>query len=343
MAGIGVIFNPRSGRNLRDSRAAARLREAVGDHGVVRETASYDELDRVARDFRRQSIDVLAISGGDGTSGVALTGFLGVYGNDALPPVALLRGGTMNTVANAVGVRRGSPERLLRRLASAYAERGAKPLATVERHVLRLRGEGDLRRASEDPTNSHASVPPASAGRDAERYGFLFGTGAVYGYLAEYYRGGPPNAVIAAKTLLRGIGSALVSGSTIRRMAEPFRGTVELDDGTIWEERDYLAIAGATIDQIGLKFRPFYRCGERPGAFHLLGVHASPLNFVGQLPRIWRARSIEPDHAVDATTSCATVRSPKSPVRYMLDGDLHACNGPLHVTTGPRVRIIIGV
>ena len=38
----------------------------------------------------------------------------------------------------------------------------------------------------------------------------------------------------------------------IRRMAAPFRGTVELDDGTIWDERDYLSVAGGTIDQIGL-------------------------------------------------------------------------------------------
>ena len=89
----------------------------------------------------------------------------------------------------------------------------------------------------------------------------------------------------------------------IRRMAEPFRGTVELDDGTVWEERDYLSVAGGTIDQIGLNFRPFHRYGEQPGRFHVLGIHTSPMGFVTQLPRIWRAAPMQPGHTFEATTT----------------------------------------
>src|SRR6202044_3153267 len=119
--------------------------------------------------------------GGDGTNHVTITGFLGVYapgkatiGADAcpLPPVAFLRGGTMNTVANSVGVRHDKPEGLLGRLLRAYAERAVSPLANVERHVMRIAGRD------------------AGPGGDATKYGFLFGTGVVYGFLAEYYRNG---------------------------------------------------------------------------------------------------------------------------------------------------------
>ena len=343
MAGIGVIFNPRSGRNLRDPRAAGRLRAALGDHGVVREAGSIDQLYRVAEDFRSLKIDVLGISGGDGTNGVTITGFLDVYESTALPQIAFLRGGTMNTVANSVGVRRGRPEGLLAQLIQAHVERSSRssrPLQDVERHVLKVRGERSATSARQSATDSAPAsmrAPPLT-----EKYGFIFGTGVVCGYLAEYYRKGPPNPVVAAKTLLRGIGSALVGGETIRRMAEPFRGTVELDDGTIWQERDYLAVAAGTIDQIGLNFRPFHRYAERPGAFHVLGIHTSPMGFVSQLPRIWRAHPMRPGHTFEATTSRVTVRSPKSPIRYMVDGDLHECDGPLHVSIGPRVRIVVG-
>src|SRR3954465_12554 len=141
MPGIGVIFNPRSGRNLRDPRAARRLSEALGDHGVVREAGSIDELYRVAEDFRSLKIDVLGISGGDGTNGVTITGFLDVYESTALPQIAFLRGGTMNTVANSVGVRRGRPEGLLDRLCRRYVERAARPLEDVERHVMSIDGK----------------------------------------------------------------------------------------------------------------------------------------------------------------------------------------------------------
>lgn len=332
MPGIGVVFNPRSGRNLRDPRAKKRLARTLGDHGIVREAASLDELYRVAEDFRRLQIDVLGISGGDGTNGVTITGFLDVYQGSVLPQLAFLRGGTMNTVADAVGVRRGRPEGLLDRLLRAYLERASRPLQNVERHVLRARGEGD----------ADGGTSTAGGDRLPEKYGFLFGTGVVCGFLSEYYKNGPPNPVIAAKTLLRGVGSAVVGGEMIQRMAEPFRGSVELDDGSVWEERDYLAIAGGTIDQIGLNFRPFCRFGERPNAFHVLGIHTSPLGFVRQLPRIWRAQPMQPGRAFEATTSSVTVRSPRSPLRYMIDGDLHECAGPLHVAVGPTVRIVVG-
>ena len=348
MAGIGVIFNPRSGRNLRDPLAARRLSEAIGDHGVVREAGSFDQLYRVAEDFRALDIDVLGISGGDGTNGVTITGFLDVYEGAALPQIAFLRGGTMNTVANAVGVRRGRPEGLLHQLIQAYVERSSRPLQDVERHVLKLRGDRSLKSSRQSaadraPASVQApALPRAGGAQPDEKYGFIFGTGVVCGFLAEYYAGGTPNPVVAAKTLLRGVGSAIVGGEMIRRMAEPFRGTVELDDGTIWEERDYLAVAGGTIDQIGLNFRPFHRYGERPGAFHVLGIHTSPMGFVKQLPRIWRAQPMRSGHTYEATTKSVTIRSPKSPLRYMVDGDLHECDGPLHVSIGPRVRIVVG-
>lgn len=175
----------------------------------------------------------------------------------------------------------------------------------------------------------------------AKKYGFLFGTGVVHGFLAEYYRCGQPNARVAAETLLRGIGSTLVGGAMIRRMAAPFRGSVELDDGTVWQERDYLAIASGTIDQIGLGFRPFHRYAERPSAFHVLGIHASPTAFVRQLPRILRSLPMDPSCAHDTTTSGMIVRSPTSPISYMVDGDLHACDGALRVSIGPKVRFVV--
>jgi diacylglycerol kinase family enzyme len=156
MAGIGVVLNPRSRRNLRDPRAADRLARALGDHGVVRTARSRDDLARIATDYRKLGIDVLGISGGDGTNHVTITGFLEAYADETLPPIALLRGGTMNTVANSLGVPRGGPDGLLRDLAARYANRTSRPLRSVERHVMRV----------------------------GPHVGFLFGTGAIHGFLS---------------------------------------------------------------------------------------------------------------------------------------------------------------
>ncbi len=319
MSGIGVILNPKSGKNLRDPGAARRLARTLGDQGVLREAHSIDELYRIAEDFQRLEIDVLGISGGDGTNHVTLTGFLDVYGGHTMPQVALLRGGTMNTVANSVGVRHGRPEGLLGRLIRDYAQQASMPLENVERNVMRI--------APTDGTKAH--------------YGFLFGTGVVHGFLAEYYAGGDPTPLVAAKVLARGIGSAMIGGQTIRRMARPFRGSVTLGDGTSWEERDYLAVAAGTISHIGLNFKPFHRYDELPGRFHMLGIHTSPWGFVKDLPRIHRGDPMRPGKTFDALLKRAFVRSADGHMRYMIDGDLHEARGDVEVTVGPKVKLVV--
>jgi diacylglycerol kinase family enzyme len=323
VAGIGVVLNPKSGRNLRDPTAALRLARRLGDQGVVREAGSIEELYRIAEDFRRADIDVLAISGGDGTNTVTLTGFLDVYAGATIPRVALLRGGTMNTVANSVGVQHDKPEGLLGRLVRAYALRANGPLDDVERDCMR--------------------IAPAD-GRKA-RYGFLFGTGVVHGFLAEYYRDGEATPLVAAKTLGRGIASAVVHGEAIRRMARPFRGSVEFTgvgaDCQPWPPRDYLAVAAGTIGHIGLNFKPFYRYAERPGHFHVLGIHASPLGFVAELSRIHKGLPMRPGKAYDHVADTMVLRSTDGPLRYMIDGDLHECAAEVRVSIGPRVRFVV--
>lgn len=314
MSGIGVVLNPKSRQNRRDPKAAGRLVRALGDDGILREARSLDDLHRIAEDFKRLQIDVLGISGGDGTNHVTLSGFLDVYKGSALPQVAFLRGGTMNTIANACGIRRGPPEGLLERLLVAYRERAVSPLANVERHVMKV----------------------------GNRYGFLFGAGVVHGFLAEYYENEDPNPLIAAKTLARLAGSAITGGEVIRRAGAPFRGTVELDDGTTWPLADYTALAAGTIDQIGLGFRPFHRYAERENAFHILGIYAEPARLTMQLPKIFRAEAMDPGHARDAVTSRAVIRSAELPLRYMIDGDLHEIHGDLVVSVGPKVRIVVG-
>jgi diacylglycerol kinase family enzyme len=329
VSGIGVVLNPRSRRNLRDPRAAARLARRLGDHGVVRECASLDALYRTAEDFKKLEIDVLGISGGDGTNHVTITGFLDVYEGTALPQLAFLRGGTMNTVANSVGVRRGRPEGLLARVIRSYAARASMPALEggvegafdiVERHVMRI-----------------GSVAPGST----PHYGFLFGTGVVAGFLAEYYRDEEPSPMVAAKTLARAIGSALVRGEMVKRMARPFRGTVSLESGGKWEERDYLAVAAGTIDQIGLGFRPFHRYAERPKVFHMVGIHATPMGFVRELPRIWRAEPMRPNKTYESVETRAIVRSTEPTTKYMIDGDLHETKGDIELAIGPRVKLFV--
>jgi hypothetical protein len=283
----------------------------LGDRGVVATPRSVDELHRVAEAFRAQRIGILGIAGGDGTNQVTLTGFRTVYGASPLPTVALLRGGTMNTLANAVGVPAGRSEGLLDRLVRAALE--APPLPVVERNTLDVNG----------------------------RLGFLFGTGIVYGFLREYYDTGAPSPWTAARTLARCVGSAFVGGPMIRRMMDPVHIAVDhgRGDAAGWAERAWLSVAAGTIADIGLGFRPFHRYAEREACFHLLGIHTGPVGFAVDLPRIHAARGMRGDKCMDALTAEGRLRFASGQGRYMLDGDLFEEPGEVTVKLGPRVRI----
>lgn len=319
MRTIGLIINPAAGFHRRDRGAARAFRRLLDGAGIVAESRSLDDLPTIARRFRDEGVEILALSGGDGTGSATLTAFAEVYGANPLPTAALLRGGTMNTVANSLGVPRRRPRALLRRLvglARGAQEDAEALLDTVTVHPLRVDG----------------------------RLGFLFGVGVVYQFLAAYYAAGKghPTPVTAAKVLARGIGSVAVGGPYARAMTAP----VELDvsvDGVGWLRQPYLTVAAGAVDQIGLGFRPFYQAGTVPGRFHLLGITGSAGAFTRALPRVHRGLSVGPEVAAEALAQRALVASPEGGLDYMVDGDLFRASAPVTVELGPPVEILRGL
>jgi diacylglycerol kinase family enzyme len=312
MSGIGLVFNPRAGGNKRDPAAAARLARKLGDHGTVAVPRDLDELSRAAEDFRRQGISVLGIAGGDGTNHVTLTHFHEVYGDQPLPTVAFLRGGTMNTVANSLNLPRGRPEGILDRLVRRYTERST--LTSIEQRMLSING----------------------------KLGFLWGVGVIPAFLKEYYDTGAPSPATAARTLAHGIASAAIQGEMIQRMCQPVEAEVTLDGQSepTWAMRPYFSLGAGTIQEIGLSFKPFHLAGTRAGAFHLQGITTTPLGLIADLPLIFQGKPMGAGKASDALTAVARVRVNGPRISYMIDGDLLEHEGSeMVIRTGPVVRL----
>jgi diacylglycerol kinase (ATP) len=127
MSGIGIIANPYSKSNKRDPGRSDLLGYILGQQGQLAVTRSIPHLYEVARSFKNSNIEVLAINGGDGTISQTLTAFHHVYRDEPLPRIYLLKGGTMNVLANNLGMR-GSPERLLYQLVESFSA-GRSPLS----------------------------------------------------------------------------------------------------------------------------------------------------------------------------------------------------------------------
>ncbi len=315
-SGIGVVINPLSRRHREGPERGDRLRRVLDSAGLVAEAGTPEELARVAEDFHRARIDVLAVSGGDGTTGFVLTEFERVYAEDPLPKVTLLRGGTMNTIANGIGVSRAKPEKLLSSL--------------VERHT---RGE-------ELESSRGVALRVVTEGGEG-RLGFLFGMGLGYGFLEEYYRRGDPHPTPAdaAKTLAHLSASIVARGETAKRVAAPVPVSIR-GDGVSWRDRAYLTVLAGTVPEIGLGFRPFFMMEEGVEGFHLVGVHGAPPLVVARLPKTRAGKPMGEDCAQDELLSRATFDCPDGTVRYFLDGDLHQADGQLTVEVGPRIRFV---
>jgi len=313
MPGICLILNPHAKQHAKDPHLADRLARILGDEGVVRPVGTHEQLATVVDEIRAGAMDIIAIAGGDGTNHTVLTHVARAYGGQPLPHVALLRGGTMNTTANSFGIPRKKPEALLAACKRVYQERSVAPLRFVEPHLLRA----------------------------GDRYGFIFGTGAIYGFIAEYNSRPVRSAAWAAQVLATAIASAAVGGETIRRIAARWEGSVRFDDGTAFPDRDYLTVGASTCGQIGLGFKPFYRSHERADHLHVLGIHCSAGEFIRGLPRVWRGEPLGGERTYEKLCRTATLVPRYDEVAFMIDGDVYVQRGELEVACGPRVRILV--
>ncbi len=302
--------NRLSRRNAGSPEIGGRLRALLGDDGEVLEASTPGELARAVERFRSLEIDLLCIGGGDGTAHLVLTAFARAYGDAPLPAVALLRAGSMNTVADAHHLH-GTPESILRAIVAG--RRGGTPPRTVERDLL------SVSRADEEPC-----------------YGFLFGTGAVVAFLDAYYRRRPTPARAAA-LIVRAVTSAM-SGGKLGAALSARETLAVASDGEDWPEEGYLAVLAGVVPEIGFGFKPFARCDEQPGFFHAVGITGSVLHVAAHLPRIWLGQPWSRSLATDAVVRDLSI---EGAARFMVDGEIYRSGDRVRVRTGPSVRLVV--
>lgn len=309
MPGIGVVTNPLSRRNRRNPRLMDRLAYILGDEGDLARPRSIPGMEEVARRFRERDIDILCINGGDGTGHVVLSAMARVYGSRPLPLIALLRGGTMNTVAHGLGIK-GSTSAILDRVLTRYQK--GLPFDTRTRNLLCV---------------------------DGHHYGFLFGNGAFSNFLEVYYEGSEPSPTKAAVLVARLGGTTLVRGRLLRRLLRPVRAEV-LVDGQPVDRTHFVSVAAATVDDLGLGFKPFWAAPANPDRLHYLGIACDPLSIIRSMHRIYAGRPTGipdiDDRVVRSIRIAANV-----PQNFMVDGDFHRGGQVVEVTVGPRVRLVV--
>lgn len=319
MSGIGVISNPRSGHNKRNPEAVRRLGWILGEKGELSQPDGLDRLEDVILAFRQRDVDIICVHGGDGTLHKVLSALTRVYAEGKmgrelravrLPLIAILRGGTMNTMGRNIGLRLAADDLLGKVVVGYHAE---QPLRTVERNLMVVNGT---------------------------EAGFLFGTGLPARFLEAYYEGGDAGPWKAVTTLTRAIWSSIVGGPFAQSLfaLEPCRVKV---DGQEWEPSAYATVLGGTTADMGLGFRPFFQALSHPDHVHVIGVNGGAMSVVSKLHRIRLALPFSGPGITDQVARRFTIEA-DHPISYMIDGDFLRAGQTLTVEAGPRVRFIVG-
>ena len=302
---IGIVTNPKARGLRRDRHLTRRLREIVGPWGQVREAPSRAGLGEVIREYRDLGVDVLGTCGGDGTNLAVLSEAVRAFRPGELPTFLFLRGGTVNTAANELGIR-GHPEEILGRLMRRYRRR--LPLPTVQRGLLGVQS----------------------------RHGFLFGAGMAGRFFEAYY-GGPVGGVAWASVLAaRIIGSAFIGGGFARWIFDPLEAEIVADGVRLPHGRFSLIIAG-TIANAGLGFKPTYRAPEHADRFQLIASGLTPARLAANTARCLRGTKLEGEPHFDLVCQEARIGFAR-PQTYTFDGDLFR-DGQVTIVAGPRISV----
>jgi diacylglycerol kinase family enzyme len=302
-APVAVLVNPDAGSR---PTAALALQSVLGNRGFAREVRTPEALREFAHSARQGRVAIVAICGGDGTLGRVVTAICSEYGEGPLPSIAPLGGGTMNTIARSLGLRRLDPVRQLEAVVDGRdVERGPQGTMVV----------------------------------NGARIGFMLGAGVPSRFLELYEQGRRLGAVRAARVIGELLLSALAGGGAAERLFAPVSATVSVDGRDVGLRQLSLLYA-ASIDEIGLGFRPTPRARDRLGAFQVLAAAARAMDLVRVLPRVWWSGGVGDPAWLDACVEEFIVAFGE-PTAYMVDGDLEPPVAELEVRAGPIVEMLV--
>jgi diacylglycerol kinase family enzyme len=301
---LAVILNPHALGVRRAPGLADRLRRVVDGAGEIVVTRTPAELTEAARRFASDGVDVVAACGGDGTNLSTVTELVRAYGPERLPTFAILRGGTVNTIAQNLAIR-GKPDQILGRLVAAARSGG---IATVGQDLLEVNG----------------------------LFGFLFASLMGARFLEAYYGGLHPGVVSATLLTARTMVSSLIQGRMSRWLFAPADVTLTVDGEALPTEA-YRLLVAATVPDVGMGFRVPWQAGREAGRFHLIASGLSTTSMALQLPRVFAGRPLAGAPHVDRLATRVHVRF-AAPQTYTLDGDLFRATD-VELVTGPRLSI----
>ncbi len=341
---IGVITNPNSRKNKGRPGRAQQLQDIVGDLGEVHATDSVDSIKPILREFLRQRARYWVADGGDGALHWVVRNGLELLeepefknGNFQLPTTLPTNGGTIDFVANNVGIT-GQVEGLLEDLRDSV-ERGTH-IEEVEVDSMLIEG---------------IEINEFGEEESFRTYGFASAVGGLgQRFFSKYYADKDPRPQVIMKVVGNTIASIPVAYSPLaklpfplpkglrtyaKEMFEPANVRITLD-GKILDETHFTGvhIASMSLDLGGI-FK-FFGEADVPGQMHALVGSPSPSQMVRNLPRMVMGKSMQGPKITDSACTGMTVEVlGHELLAPIIDGEYYRNVKKLVFAKGPSLRI----
>ncbi|HSV98234.1 MAG TPA: diacylglycerol kinase family protein [Spirochaetota bacterium] len=307
MGKIPIIVSPYSRKNKKTKgNSIETFKKIGGDRVDVHPAATIEELDAVAEDCKKRIIPFVAISGGDGTLHQVISRFINIYAPAPIPPVIILKDGTMNNISGTIKLK-GDGYAILKRLLRAMERR--RPVAAVTRYTMRI----------------------------DDRYCFLFGTGLTTNVLNAVYEGDRKDFPKVARVIIKAFSDGIIrpdSSPLYRRLkAKVFFNGEELASD------DLLGILAGTVEDVGMGFRPLNREMPKEPGFHVIATGVKPTVLAWHILTLARGGTFNhPLHYDNHVKNLRIVSD--GPFEYTMDGDMYFAEREIYVETGPTVALV---
>lgn len=306
MKNIGVIINPNA-KKFRTGKATIDNYLKLNSGNItITSPENLKELKETTKIFRKKQMDYICIGGGDGTIHLVLTELINNFYPDEIPPVLILKEGTMNNIARSVKLKGRGPELL--------------------NQLLRKIENGET-----------VGIEKRSTIKISDSYCFLFGTGFVTNFLDKAYSGKEKGFMRNLQVAFMCIKDAFKKNEN----CEIFTLTEQavFIDGKRILVNPVSGILAGTVEHIGMGFSPLIDAVQPDGKFQVIILGMNPAAIIKSLNKLRKGKRVKSPKYINMIGKKIHIKQ-EGTFEYTMDGELYKTKNELIISAGPTIKLV---
>lgn len=311
-----IVNNMNAAKNKKYRYNKTKFESVVNKGTFIIDSYSLKDINSIVDLIKNEGINLLLLNGGDGTLQITLTELLKHLPHDKIPILLPLRGGTMNMVANNLGIRRTPIEtvRIMMKHIQAF-NNGEEQLSTVPLRIIKINDT-----------------------KNGIRYGFTFSNGIVYKIQKEYYATGNPSFQTAVNLTTTIIGNFIIGTRRGKSFFEKIKADIRID-GKQYPYNTVLLSVASILQKLVLWFKPFYQ-PENKGIdnFYFFAVSMNSVSIIANIRALSTGKLLH-ERMFNGIAHRVYIQAEGG---YGIDGELtHDANTEVTIEEGPIINFIV--